>query len=632
MERPDHELLHDFIARRDEAAFQALVRRHLNLVHAAARRITASDDLARDVAQSTFIRLARRATLIPRELALTAWLHRTCRSLAIDLVRSEKRRRAREQKAGQPSSAMDSATEPAWAELAPVIDELVDRLPTQDREVLLLRFYRNLSHLAVGEILGLSEEAARKRATRAVEKLRALLARRGIATSSAALGLLLPAHASSSAPAALATSVCQATHGVLPVIPGGLFSHLLAMTSAHKLATGTALLMLLSTAAYTTPWRSPQELAARRSGSLPPAPLVAGEARPRPRGERLPATSEGRLERLREILAIDDIIERRRELVTFLEKVPPAGFPEIAAHFQSLDRVDRTDDRKLMMLAWTRADAPAALASALATSPQFSEAMAGCWATFDPDAALAWARGNPAKEEYGPRDGGNFRLAHVLAGIARTDPARAMSLAADLPKDERRGSLRLLFEAMIPEADPLESLLAVARDDEQRDALIAACALAKSTPDPVAAVQLISEHPKAADAGEVSLIFIRWATTDYAAAGDSLATVPQDLRSSALRGVVRQTVYQDIPAAIRLMERYKTSMSGEVMQVAGEAMDLERRPDRIAPIAWTVEPGEIRDGICGACFYLWKRKDPASAHAWADAHQVPAAIRDFQPD
>ncbi|MDB6079730.1 MAG: hypothetical protein JWO82_3477 [Akkermansiaceae bacterium] len=631
MERPDHELLHDFIARRDEAAFQALVRRHLNLVHAAARRITASDDLARDVTQSTFIRLARRATLIPRELALTAWLHRTCRSLAIDLVRSEKRRRLRERKAAQPQSSMDASTEPEWAQLAPVIDELVDRLSARDREIVLLRFYRNLSHVAVGEMLGLSEEAARKRSSRAVEKLRTLLARRGIATSAAALGMLLPAHAAELAPPFLATSVCQAAHGILPALPPGPFSNLLAMTSAHKLAAGAALLILLSTAAYTTPWRSPQDLTAARPHTVPSLAPLAGESHPRSRTERLPASPAGRLERLREILAIGDLIERRRELVAFLEKTPPAQFEEIARHFKSLDRVDRTDERKLMMLAWTRADAPSALAAALATTPQFIEDMAACWAAFDPDAAVAWARANSQKEEFGSRDGGNVRLSYVLAGIARVDPSRAMSMVSELPKEERRGALRLLFETMTRDSDPLESLLAVTKDDDQRGALITASALAKSQSDPAAAARLLMEHPQAAEASEVSLVFVRWAMEDDAAAGASLATVPGELLSAALHGVARQTAYRDLHAAIQLMEQYKAGLNGGIVHDVGEAVDLESRPDRVAQISWETEPGEVRDGFCGTSLYLWKQKDPAAARAWLETHEVSDDVRNFEP-
>lgn len=270
----DPDLLRCFALQKDERAFQLLVERHLDLVHSVARRVTGSDDLARDVSQNTFIRLAQRATLVPRHISLSAWLHRTSRSLAIDLVRSEEARRKRETKALQ-TSMMETPAEPEWSSMAPVIDELVDRLSPAEREVVMLRFYQNSTYRKVAEILGVSEESARKRGGRAMEKLRDLLASRGIRTSTAALAAILPAHAATPAPLSLAASILKSTQSISPLLPAGTLSSLVIMTHAYKAACAGAIVLLLGATAYTL--REPDSSTPPKTGkSAPSAASSAG--------------------------------------------------------------------------------------------------------------------------------------------------------------------------------------------------------------------------------------------------------------------------------------------------------------------------------------------------------------------
>src|SRR3954465_7589098 len=95
----DLELLGQYAAERSEAAFTQLVRRHLDLVYSAARRQVRSPQLAEEVAQSVFVDLARHAERFPPATPLVAWLHVVSRRAAIDVVRRESRRQAREQEA-----------------------------------------------------------------------------------------------------------------------------------------------------------------------------------------------------------------------------------------------------------------------------------------------------------------------------------------------------------------------------------------------------------------------------------------------------------------------------------------------------------------------------------------------------
>ncbi|RYD46426.1 MAG: sigma-70 family RNA polymerase sigma factor, partial [Verrucomicrobiaceae bacterium] len=238
----DRSLLDRYHANRDESAFRELVGRHLDLVHTVARRVTANDELARDAAQTTFVKLAREVAKVPRTVSLVAWLHRTSRCTAVDLVRSEDRRRKREELAYR-HAPMNATPEPEWERLAPVIDEAVDSLPAADRELVLAKYYGNESFAGIAARFGWTEANARKRASRSLEKLRHLLARRGLTTTAAALATALPAYAVSPAPASLTGTVLTAA---AHTAPAPTFGFQIAMTTAQKSAAAAAVVVLLA--------------------------------------------------------------------------------------------------------------------------------------------------------------------------------------------------------------------------------------------------------------------------------------------------------------------------------------------------------------------------------------------------
>jgi RNA polymerase sigma factor (sigma-70 family) len=246
MDISDQDLLQRFAVSRDERAFGILIERHLDLIHGVAKRVTGNEDLAKEATQATFIRLAQRAALVPRHVAPVAWLHRTCRSLAVDLVRVEARRRKLEKNAVIPN-LMNAPDEPQWAQMAPLIDGLIDQLRSEDREIVLLRYYQNQTHAAAGRLLGISEQAARKRAERALARLRSLLGGRGIATSASALALVLPVHAVSTPPAGLAATILNKAARSIPArLPRGVFRSLLTLTALQKFTLGAAALLLVA--------------------------------------------------------------------------------------------------------------------------------------------------------------------------------------------------------------------------------------------------------------------------------------------------------------------------------------------------------------------------------------------------
>ena len=190
------ELLRDYARTGSEAAFRAIVDRHLPWIYGIVLRQVGGDThLAQDVTQGVFIALARKAGSIDGEDALAGWLFRAAGYAAKGAMRMRRRRAYHEAEAGRMSvESRDAAgssddTVARLDALGPLVEDAVANLRERDRRAVLLRFYQQKSHRQVGEALGLSEEAAKKRVARAVEKLRVTLARRGAAFDGAALAV-----------------------------------------------------------------------------------------------------------------------------------------------------------------------------------------------------------------------------------------------------------------------------------------------------------------------------------------------------------------------------------------------------------------------------------------------------------
>src|SRR5271169_6151000 len=125
---PDNELLRDYAKTRSEDAFAELVRRHVNLVYSAAmRQVNGDAHLAQDVAQTVFTDLARKATSLARRESLTGWLYTSAHFAAAKIVRTETRRRDREENFMREPSH-ESAPETDWEKLRPALDAAMHEL------------------------------------------------------------------------------------------------------------------------------------------------------------------------------------------------------------------------------------------------------------------------------------------------------------------------------------------------------------------------------------------------------------------------------------------------------------------------------------------------------------------------
>jgi RNA polymerase sigma factor (sigma-70 family) len=208
----DMMLLQAYAEEGSEEAFATLVARHLNLVYCTALRRTRDPQLAEDITQVVFILLARKARSLRRETILSGWLYRTTRFTTADVLKSEFRRRRREQEAQMEAPTESDANETIWQSIAPVLDDAIGALSAGDRNAIILRFFENRTFKQVGLVLGLNEDTARLRVSRAVEKLRSRLLRRNVMVPEMMLAGLLTTHAvTAAAPGALASSITAAS-------------------------------------------------------------------------------------------------------------------------------------------------------------------------------------------------------------------------------------------------------------------------------------------------------------------------------------------------------------------------------------------------------------------------------------
>jgi RNA polymerase sigma factor (sigma-70 family) len=207
-------LLRRYVQDGAQEAFAQLVQQHLSLVYATCLREVRDPDLAQDVTQVVFLVLARKAPALHARTSLAGWLFRTARLASRNALRKERRRMFYEQQAAQQAAQTLPNPYDLWDQIEPLLNEALSALRPPEREAVLLRFFQERSFPEIGAALGLSEDAARMRVSRALDKLRRHFRKHGVVLAAAALPGLLAARAGQAAPAACGAAVRKVIAGV----------------------------------------------------------------------------------------------------------------------------------------------------------------------------------------------------------------------------------------------------------------------------------------------------------------------------------------------------------------------------------------------------------------------------------
>lgn len=212
-DRRDGDLLRRYVETRSEAAFAELGRRYAGLVYATCLRETGDRTLAEDASQGVFLLLCRKAGALQRSETIAGWLYAAARYVSKNLMKQERRRHMNEARAALTAAAIEEDSNALWERIEQHLHDALDRLKPPDREAVLLRFVAEQSFAEVGRRLGLSENAARMRVSRAVDKLRAHLGKAGVAVSVGLLAALLEERAAQAAPVGLLQALPQLAAG-----------------------------------------------------------------------------------------------------------------------------------------------------------------------------------------------------------------------------------------------------------------------------------------------------------------------------------------------------------------------------------------------------------------------------------
>jgi len=253
----DYELLQAYARRQAEDAFATLVRRYVNLVFSAALRQTGNSETAADVTQVVFILLARKSGVLGKSVIIPGWLLRTTHYTAINARRRDQRRQEIERKSMEDCNPAEAQARSTWEQIAPLLDHALVRLKEKDRNAIVLRYFEQKSFREVGEAMGLSENTARMRVTRALERLRIFFARHGVAVSSVMLVAAISVGAVQAGPPGMTASVTAAAMakgaGVVG-LAGTLLKTALDLLAWSKVKTaafiGIPLLLLIGTGTY----------------------------------------------------------------------------------------------------------------------------------------------------------------------------------------------------------------------------------------------------------------------------------------------------------------------------------------------------------------------------------------------
>lgn len=617
-------LLRAYVNEGSEAAFTELVQRCTGLVYATARRRVGGDaHLARDVTQLVFVDLARKARTLAQGAVVAGWLHHHTCFRAATLVRGERRRRLREEKAAEMEKT-EQAEDGSWQKMEPWLDHALESLPGGDRDAIVLRFFSGEAMASLGEKWGITEDAAQKRVARALERLRSYFARRGIATSSAALASAFAANGVQGAPAGLAASAAHLAlvgaastggSGLLVAVAGFIMEtkvKLAIAAAVGALATGIIVIQQQQNR------RLRAELEAERAGqteTFRPAPGPAGSPGRRAGTAAANAPAQPVMLATAEVEAVMARIVRDQlwetdhaacaDLLARIEsRDMPAALAYLGDHTTGLPR---RNARLMVVELWAKRDPALAAAWCQQASPsaeqqQLNRMVSNLWAGSDPEAAQRFA---PSAE--------------AIRQLALRSPERAESETLRLPPGDDRETAIVVTTSTTLEHDPrgLAGWIGQLSGDDRAIAL-SAIMPQLTQEDPLAMASYVEKLPATDRSLAAGRDFaVVWANYDPAAAASWSAGLAADsaLRTRALAGVAEIWAASDPAQAAAWISRLPSDRAHET--AAKVYVDNVALYNPAAAAAMVPQLGaEAREAAIRKIGQSWLKSDPGAARQW----------------
>ena len=640
----DHELLRLYTQGSSAAAFAEIVQRHLNPVYSAAlRRVNGDHALAEDVTQTVFVDFARKAGGIAAEVPLGGWLHRHTGFVASKMIDRERRRRAREQEAVIMNDVMamksPHATDPVWTEAAPLLDAAIDALPASDRDALVLRYFEQKDFRSVGQALGMNDDSAQKKVSRALEKLREILARKGVTSPVGALASLLAIYAVTPAPGALAglvstKSLAGAAVGARSL--GEIISGLNAATRMKVAAVAVA--ALVTAAAVGRQWGRavedpPVQLSSPTTSppaSAPTKPVLPVPISPTP--DQLeppsPADASSLVAAAASAWTTNQGVSGTARALGFLNQVKANQMPEaLTAALQVEGESVRSLLLRNLIGLWAESDQQAALAWA-AEHPEsnpidLDQAILSAWAGNDPDAVIkvtdkaSAAQVRPASERM---------TAALFRALALKNPEEAFArLNATSNPNDRGQAIRGILDTIQSDADRerIFTLVANIKDDEIRVQARRAAVEQWASRDAASAAAYVEKAEPAWERTRLmDSLGLAWLQSDPAAA--AAWWVAHAPGPDTLVKIINVWAQQAPNDAGRWLAQQPPGPASDTarMTFARQVADLD--PESALRWAETVSDATMREGTIDHVYKNWHLRDATAAATFLEMSEWPS--------
>lgn len=245
-------LVREYAQSNSEQAFATLVSQHVNLVYSVALRQVHDPHLAEEITQAVFIVLARKAKSLSPKTILSGWLCRTARNVSANTLKIQRRRQLREQESHMQSLVNESDSD-AWSQIAPLLDEALNCLGEKEHDAVVLRFFDGKELKHVGAAMGTTEDGARMRVNRGLERLREFFTKKGVTLSTTAIAGAVAANSVQAAPTGLAAAISSAALSGTAITTTAVLAatKTIAMTTLQKTVITTVLAVAVGTGIYT---------------------------------------------------------------------------------------------------------------------------------------------------------------------------------------------------------------------------------------------------------------------------------------------------------------------------------------------------------------------------------------------
>jgi len=269
-----------------QEAFAALVNAHVDAVYSQSLRQVRDPGGAQEITQMVFITLAQNAHKLAARAVVSSWLFNTTRYCCKNYQRSVARRTAAERKA----ALMRNETVPfnlpddgSASTTDAMLNDALANLNERDRGALLLRFFEGRSLREVGEAMGVSEDAAKQRVSRAVDRLRDYFGRRGVTIQSAGVVSVLTSAVKPAAPhvAEMAAKAAVGKHMATAIAKTAWTAPKIAAAALFTAGAIAAAVMLAAPGAQSPP-NAPAAPLAQPAPAAPVAPIAEAPATPPP--------------------------------------------------------------------------------------------------------------------------------------------------------------------------------------------------------------------------------------------------------------------------------------------------------------------------------------------------------------